>query len=436
MSKLFVLDANVILHDSSCLFKFEENDIALPIQVLETLDKFKKGNNIINYHAREFTRYLDKISGEGLFNGGICIGEGLGKLSILLERQLDDLIKSNFPISKEDNHILNSTYLLQKENPSREVILVSKDINLRMKAKSIGIKAEDYKNDQVENAELLYSNSHRIIDDVHTVFIESLYVDKFLDLSTVDKELFPYEFYANEYVILRNHSQSALAKYDLKRHRLVLVKESSAAGIIPRNVEQIFALDALLDPDIKLVSISGRAGTGKTLCALAAAIECRRNFRQIYVSRPIVALSDKSLGFLPGTAEEKIEPYMQPIYDNLAVINLNKNINTQELLDSEKIVVSPLAYIRGRSLTKIFYIIDEAQNLTSHEIKTIVTRAGENSKFVFTGDIYQIDNPYIDIKSNGLTHLIEKMRNQDIYAHINLTKGERSYLAELASKLL
>lgn len=246
----------------------------------------------------------------------------------------------------------------------------------------------------------------------------------------------------NEYMILRNEKQSVLATFDAAQSRIKRVDKVPAYGIIPRNAEQTFALDALMNPDIKLVSLTGKAGTGKTLLALAAALECRKLYTQIYMARPVVPLSNKDIGFLPGDIKSKLDPYMQPLFDNLGVIRNQfpesnpKHKRIKELLEEEKLVISPLSYIRGRSLVKIYFIVDEAQNLTPHEIKTIITRAGDGTKLVFTGDIFQIDHPYLDIHSNGLCYLIDKMKNQKLYAHVNLEKGERSELAELASNLL
>lgn len=435
--KIFVLDTNVILHDSSCIHHFEENDLILPIPVLEELDRFKKGNEILNFHAREFVRTLDSLSGDKLFSGGVRIGPGLGKITVKLERAFHKDLRFIFGEQNGDHQILNIAYYAAKENPSREVILVSKDVNLRMKAKALGLMAQDYRSDHVKDVYSLYTG-HRVEEGVPHELINQLYSEPF----EVEARRFAFgaELQPNEYVILRNGRASGLAVHDSRQGVLRRVDKVSAYGIAPRNAEQTFALNALLNDEIKLVTMSGKAGTGKTLLALAAALQCRRNYRQIYMARPVVPLSNKDIGFLPGDIESKLEPYMQPLYDNLGVIKMSepdtKKPRVDQLLEEEKLVIAPLTYIRGRSLVKIFFIVDEAQNLTPHEVKTIITRAGEGTKIVLTGDIFQIDHPYLDSSSNGMSHLIEKMQGQELYAHVNLTKGERSELAELASDLL
>ncbi|KAA3596592.1 MAG: PhoH family protein [Calditrichaeota bacterium] len=437
--KVFILDTNVILHDSSCLYQFKDHNIVLPITVLEELDNFKKGNDSLNFHAREFVRTLDKLSGDKIFNGGVKIAENLGKVIIKLEQKLHPDVAINFSGSKPDHLILNTAYWVSKENENDEAILVSKDVNLRMKAKAIGIKAEDYKTDHVRDISDLYTGK-RLIENFDDEKIESLYKIPF-ELESNEIEIVP-ELIPNEYLILKNGQKSVLATNDSNLQKIKKIDKKTVYGITPRNAEQIFALDALANPDIKLVSLSGKAGTGKTLLALAAALETRRNYRQIFISRPIVPLSNKDIGFLPGDIQSKIGPYMQPLYDNLGVIQNQflptdqKHIRVKELLEEDKLVITPLSYIRGRSLVKVYFIVDEAQNLTPHEVKTIITRAGEGTKMIFTGDIFQIDHPYLDTQSNGLSYLIEKMQGQDIYAHIDLVKGERSELAELASNLL
>jgi PhoH-like ATPase len=437
--KLFVLDTNVILHDSSCIYHFQENDIVLPIPVLEELDQFKKGNDIINFHAREFVRTLDALSGDKLFDGGMTIGPGLGNISIRLEKEFHPDLALNFSNKKPDDHILNIAYHLKREEPTRQIILVSKDVNLRMKAKSLGLPAEDYTSDHVKSVSDLYTG-HRIEENVPEALIDQMYRLPYEVVATelpVTQPLVP-----NEYLILRGANKSALARFNSIEEKIVRVDKFEVYGIKPRNAEQTFALNALLDPAIQLVTISGRAGTGKTLLALAAALERRKNYRQIFLARPVVPLSNKDIGYLPGDIKSKLDPYMQPLFDNLGVIQHQFKEGTlefkriREMLDMEKLVITPLAYIRGRSLVKIFFIVDEAQNLTPHEVKTIITRAGEGTKMIFSGDIFQIDHPYLDSQSNGLSYLIEKMQGQKLYAHINLEKGERSELADLASNLL
>jgi PhoH-like ATPase len=437
--KLFVLDTNVILHDSSCIYQFQENDIIIPITVLEELDQFKKGNETLNYHARDFLRSLDTLSGDKLFTGGVTIGPGLGKIIIKLEQKVHDDLVFNFSTSHPDHRILNTAYHVAMKNSRTQVILVSKDVNLRMKAKSIGLVAQDYISDHVKDVSTLY-RGHRILENVREDLIDQMYKAPYeINVSELQLEQ---PLLANESAIMRDGKKSALGIFDPITRMIKRVDKYPVYGITPRNAEQTFALNVLLNTGIQLVTLSGKAGTGKTLLALAAALERKKQYRQIYLARPVVPLSNKDLGFLPGDIKSKLEPYMQPLYDNLGVIKNqfiesdSKHKRIDELLDEEKLVITPLSYIRGRSLVRVFFIVDEAQNLTPHEVKTIITRAGEGTKMIFTGDIFQIDHPYLDSQSNGLSYLIEKMQGQNIYAHINLEKGERSELADLASNLL
>jgi len=437
--KIFVLDTNVILHDSSCLYRFQEHDILIPIPVLEELDRFKKGNETLNFHARQFLRDLDAISEDIIFKDGVKIGAGLGNVIIKLEGGFHKDLAFNFTPDNPDHHILNVAYTTAKENPSKTVVIVSKDVNLRMKAKAIDLLAEDYASDQVSDIDDLYKG-WREIENAPDEAINALYKDPGeidIDLIKTNNEILP-----NEYLILRSGQKSALAWCDPSKMKIRSLKKYMAYGVVPRNAEQTFALHALMNEKVNLVTITGRAGTGKTLLALAAALENKKTYRQICVARPVVPLSNKDLGFLPGDINEKIAPYMQPLYDNLGVIQNrfgetdSKYKKIEELLNDEKLLITPLAYIRGRSLVNIFFIVDEAQNLTPHEVKTIITRAGEDTKIIFTGDIFQIDHPYLDSSSNGLSHLIDKMRGQKLYAHVNLEKGERSELSDLASNIL
>ncbi|MEI6054928.1 MAG: PhoH family protein [Lentisphaerota bacterium] len=438
--KVFVLDTNVILHDSSCIYQFQENDIVIPITVIEELDKFKKGNDSLNYHAREFLRALDDLSGDKLFEEGVQIRANSGKVMVKLEMPTAKALQDNFSIDIPDHHILNTAYCFSKSLPDRKVILVSKDVNLRLKAKAIGLTAQDYKKDQVRNISTLYKGK-RLEANTPENIIDKLYTGN-EEVSVEEMGFLGEPLYPNEFLILRNGKKSALATYDASTKMVKHIDKIPAYGIIPRNAEQIFALHALLNPKIKLVSISGKAGTGKTLLALAGALERKKDFIQIYMGRPVVPLSNKDVGFLPGDIKAKLDPYMQPLYDNLGVIQNQhpdtdaKNSKIKEFLDEKKLIIAPLSYIRGRSIVKTYFIVDEAQNLTPHEIKTIITRAGEGTKLVFTGDIYQIDHPYLDCHSNGLSYLIEKMQGQPLYAHIHLEKGERSELADLASNLM
>ncbi|MDR2036680.1 MAG: PhoH family protein [Bacteroidales bacterium] len=436
--KLFVLDTNVVLHDYMCIYNFQDNDLVIPIVLLEELDKMKKGNDQINYNAREFSRELDKIAGDDMFNGGIQLGKKMGKLTIETGKPFSQELKRSFPEETPDHRILAITEYLKEHNPERQVILVTKDINLRMKAKSVGLLAQDYKSDKVKNLEELYKTV-----ETHTSsseLIAKLYEDNH-GVPAKEFKIKPAN-QGNAYYILNDGQSTVLAFYDSANDRFVRVDKHRCFGIEPRNAEQTFCLDALLRPELQLIAITGKAGTGKTLLALAAALAQNERYAQIYLARPIVPLANRDLGFLPGSAKDKIEPYMQPLFDNLGVIKQRLKQNgdefrkIEEMQKNETLVLSALAYIRGRSLSETFFIVDEAQNLTPHEVKTIVTRAGEGTKIVLTGDIEQIDSPYLDSQSNGLSYLADKMKGQPIFTHINLVKGERSKLAELASNLL
>ena len=437
--KLFVLDTNVILHDSDCIRNFEENDIAVPITVIEELDKFKKGHDDVNFHARAFLRRLDEIAGDALSDRRAPLGAGLGSIRIAIGAGVDDRLKMALSCDSPDHRILNTALWLQQQALGRRVILVSKDTNLRIKARSLGLPAEDYSSDKVESFDKLYTGK-RTLSDLPGETIDAFYANGGeVPVGAIPGLRTPL---ANENFILRNGSKSALATYQAGRQALVRVEKTTAYGVAPRNAEQSFALHSLLDANISLVTLVGKAGTGKTLLALAAALHCRSAYRQILLARPVVPLSNRDIGYLPGDIAAKLDPYMQPLFDNLTVIRHQYDERDpaaqriQEMLASEKLLITPLAYIRGRSLHRAYLIVDEAQNLTPHEVKTIITRAGERTKVVFTGDIQQIDHPYLDSLSNGLSYLISRMAGQPIYSHITLEKGERSELADLASSLL
>jgi PhoH-like ATPase len=437
--KTFVLDTNVILHDYRSIYNFQDNDIVIPIVVLEELDKFKRGNDQIHFHAREFVRALDGIADPDFFNKGAALGRGLGCLFIQPGVPFSEKMRQSFREDIPDHRILAVAEYLTGQKPGEKVILVTKDINLRMKAKSLGLLAEDYKSDQVENPDESINKSITTVEGFSADLITQLYERGFLPVS----DIFPGQVIkGNHYYILKHGSTSVMVAHDPVRQVIRKVEKLNTFGIFPKNSEQAFALDALMNPEISLVAISGKAGTGKTLLALAAALQQHKSFEQIYLARPIVALSNKDLGFLPGDIKEKVTPYMQPLFDNLGVIRHRYNTHGQEnrlideMLKEERLIISALAYIRGRSLSNIFFIVDEAQNLSPHEVKTIITRAGEGCKMVFTGDIDQIDSPYLDRRSNGLSHLFSRMAGQEIFAHIHLEKGERSHLAAVASDFL
>lgn len=437
--KIFVLDTSVIIYDHTAIKNFAEHDVVIPITVLEELDNFKKGNDTKNFAAREFTRYVDMLSGKNTLQDWTSInGPTRGKFKIEMKTSSKVNAERIFDDRKADHRILNTALYVSETHPDRKVILVTKDINLRIKAKSLSLLAEDYETGKIKTVDELYTGRTEV-QKVTNECITSIYNQGECKADNVLKKT---KSHPNHYFILKNGSQSVLSRYNKDDNTMKRVIKSAAFGIIPKNAEQAFALDAIMNPDIKLVSIQGVAGTGKTLLSLAGALEQRRNYHQIYLARPIVPLSNKDIGYLPGDVNSKLNPYMEPLWDNLKYIRSqfsekdkeHKQLN--EMVEAQKLVVCPLAYIRGRSLSNVFFIVDEAQNLTPHEVKTIITRAGENTKIIFTGDIHQIDTPYLDAQSNGLSYLIEKVKGQEIYAHITLEKGERSALANLANELL
>ena len=439
-TKIFVLDTSVILYNHNAIHSFEDNDVAIPITVLEELDDFKKGNDLKNFEAREFIRIMDKISRNyhtlqewiplDIPNGG--------KLKVVMMSQNNGFdAEKIFGEKKADHRILNAALTLKRENPTRKVIMVTKDINLRLKAKALNIPAEDFETGKVKDVEMLYTGK-TIVENIKPTIIDKIYNTGICNPKDINID----EPIPNHYYIIKSVKSSVLAFYNPISKNIEKIEKKPAERINPRNAEQVFALHAILNPEVRLVTLQGVAGTGKTLLALAGALELRRSFKQIYVARPIVPLSNKDIGFLPGDIKSKINPYMEPLWDNLKYIQNQFNEkdqeyrNLSEAVENEKIVITPLAYIRGRSISNVCFIVDEAQNLTPHEVKTIITRAGENTKLIFTGDVYQIDTPYLDSQSNGLSYLIDKIKHHPIYAHIRLEKGERSLLANLATELL
>lgn len=437
--KNFVLDTNVMLHDYECIEKFEENDIYIPIVSLEELDKFKKGSEQINFNARAFVRRLDEISDQDLFAKGASLGEGLGRIFVKINGQYHTKVKEAFGENKADHRILSIAMTLADEQPNIKTILVTKDVNLRMKARSLGMLVEDYINDKVTRVDL-FKNAEPEYEGVDGDLIDRIYASK--DGIDIDEWELGSKIDPNDCFVMKSERNSVLARYNPFTGKIVRVEKGHYFGIQPRNAEQTFAMHILTDPNVKLIGLTGKAGTGKTLLALAAALSQEQSYKQILLARPIVSLANKDLGFLPGDEKAKVAPYMQPLFDNLNVIKGQLAQNSSELrrLDemqkTEKLVIEALAYIRGRSVSETIFIVDEAQNLTPHEIKTIITRAGEGSKLIFTGDIEQIDSPYLDAQSNGLAYMIERMKGQPLFAHVNLIKGERSELSELASDLL
>ena len=436
--KNYILDTNVLLHDPNSLLSFVDNHVLIPIEVIEEIDRFKRESSDLGQNARTVSRMLDGFRGTGSLSEGVKLPNG-GKLKIAFYKNghsgNGDIA---FNGNTVDNRILSLAASIQKTQPKNPTILVSKDINLRIKADALGLQAEDYETDRVFITDL-YTGMMEIA--VSPAKIAEFRAKSELALDT-GKKYFP-----NEYCTLTDESntkKAALAKVDATGTKLVPIIDcrDGILGIKPRNREQHFALDALLDDRIKLVTLMGKAGTGKTLLAMAAGLKRvvnDREFRRLVVARPTISMG-KELGFLPGSLEEKLAPWMQPIHDALELLSdLNMGHDHRrsgDLMRSGAIVVEALSYIRGRSIANQFMIIDEAQNLTPLEVKTIVTRVGNGTKIVFTGDPYQIDNPYVDSSSNGFNYVVSKFRDQPIAAHIELQKGERSELAELAANIL
>jgi PhoH-like ATPase len=440
VGKIYVLDTSVLLFDHNSIKNFEENDVAIPITVLEELDKFKIGNDTKNFEAREVIRFLDKLSGQDTFRKWVSLGDHLGKFKIIMNEVVSNGkidAEKVYGQGKNDHKILNAALSLSETEKNKKVVLVTKDINLRLKAKAIDLQAEDYETGKVQNVDRI-AKSMATIENIDSKVIQKLYSQNFIE----EDGILNGAKIANGYYILKNGKSSSLSFYNQENDTIERVEKTFAYGIKPRNAEQAFALHALLNDNIKLVAINGVAGTGKTLLALACALEQHKQYKQIILARPVIPLSNRDIGFLPGDANEKISPYMQPLWDNLKFIKSQYRETEKkfkvidEMLNEEKISITPLAFIRGRSLSNVMFIIDEAQNLTPHEIKTIITRAGEGTKIVFTGDIHQIDTPYMDEQSNGLSYIIDRLKGQNLFAHIKLEKGERSELANLANDLL
>jgi PhoH-like ATPase len=435
--KNYIIDTNVLLHDPQSLLSFEDNHVLIPIEVIEEIDRFKRESSELGQNARTVSRMLDGFRGEGSLSEGVKLPNG-GKLKVVFQRNGQVNGDGHVNGNSVDNRILSLAAGIQKAQPRNPTILVSKDINLRIKADAVGLLAEDYETDRV------------FITDLYTGMMEmAMGTDRITAFRTTGqleltggKKYFP-----NEYCTVTDESntkKAALTKVDPTGTKLIPIVDCREGvwGIKPRNREQHFAFDALLDDRVKLVTLMGKAGTGKTLLALAAGLKRTvndREFRRLVVARPTISMG-KELGFLPGSLEEKLAPWMQPIHDTLELLSdLNmghEHRRNGDLMRSGSIVVEALSYIRGRSIANQFMIIDEAQNLTPLEAKTIITRVGSGTKIVFTGDPYQIDNPYVDSSSNGFNYVVSRFRDQAISAHIELQKGERSELAELAANIL
>ena len=436
--KRFIIDTNVILFDPQAIFKFQNGDIIIPISVIEEMDRFKKDLGENGRNARQFSRFVDVLRAKGALSKGVLLEKSHSYFFVNLDNHADEL-PGHLETGKTDNRILALALKLQKEKPPRPVVLITKDTNLRIKADVLGVPAEDYEPQKVDIEDLF---SGTVEYEVSADAINSFYSDKTMPLSDAN-------ICANQYIVFKditNPNHSAIARYDINNHAAVpLIKPSDNVwGIYPRNVEQSFALDCLLNDDIKLVSLVGKAGTGKTLLALAAGLSKTLDdgkYHRLLVSRPIFPMG-RDIGYLPGDVEEKLNPWMQPVFDNIEYLlgsgTSHKRAagRAQELISQGMLNIEPLTYIRGRSIPHQYLIVDEAQNLTPHEIKTIITRAGQGTKVVLTGDCYQIDNPYVDSANNGLTYVVERFKNEAISAHVTLSKGERSELAELAANLL
>ncbi|OEU59218.1 MAG: phosphate starvation-inducible protein PhoH [Desulfuromonadales bacterium C00003094] len=438
MKKVYILDTNVFLHDPLAMLRFEDNDVVVPITVIEEIDTFKKEQSEIGRNARQLSRQLDSFRQQAHLTEGVSLESGGTLKVVLFTTEAYNMLPPELQTDKADNRIL-AVALQMKAECECPVVFVTKDTNLRIKADAVGLDAQDYESDKV-SIEDLYSGTAEIEIDKNEV--DRFYGQGYLDL--------PADLLPNQCVTLveaGNPSHTAIGRYQAALERvvpLVRVPKDGLWGIHPRNREQQFAIDMLLNDDIQLVTLVGKAGTGKTLLAIAAGlykVSDEGAYSRLLVSRPVFPMG-RDLGFLPGDVEEKLAPWMQPIFDNVDLMlgmvdeQGKRKRGYRELVDMGLLEIEPLTYIRGRSIPKQYMIVDEAQNLTPHEIKTIITRAGEGTKIVLTGDPYQIDNPYVDSSSNGLTYTVEKIKGQDIAAHVTLTKGERSPLAELAANLL
>ena len=455
--KIYLLDTSVLLHSPEAMFAFRENDVVLPLVVLDELDNFKKGSTELNRNARWVINQLDELRAQGPVNEGVTLRDG-GTLRVDIGqmRKLDTLIPPGFA-HNVDNRILATALGIKSETPERKVVIVTKDINMRVKAEALGLSAEDYRHDQIVELSEMYSG-HREVVTTEEV-LEELYEHKSITVDAVDPG--PVPLTPHEFVMLRA-SGGAITRYDSTTHSLHQVREMrhDIWGLRPLNREQRYALEILLDDNIPLVTLAGKAGTGKTILAIAVGLHkvCQeKTHRKLAIYRPVIPMG-RDLGYLPGTEQEKLSPWMQPIFDNLEYLlsegggagggdknggrkggggaNNSGTSRIEYLQESNVLDIRALAYIRGRSLPQQFIIVDEAQNLTPHEAKTIITRAGQGTKLVFTGDPYQIDHPYLDSTSNGLTHIVEKFKDHPIAAHVTLVKGERSPLAEIASQIM
>lgn len=432
--RTFVVDTNVLLYDPGALFQFEEHDVVIPLTVIEEIDKFKKDLNETGRNARTVSRHLDELRAQGSLRDGVMLpGGGLLKVDFAMGGH-------EMPITwgehTNDNRILSCALRLHRDFQGK-VALVTRDTNMRLKSDALGVTAEDYRHDKIDMDEQYAGVVHV---ETSRELVDNAYANGHLPLDGFEK------YKPNQFLVLQADGASAMTRVDKRKNRLRLVgrHQEGVWGVFARNREQLFALDLLLDESISLVTLNGMAGTGKTLLAIAcglAMVADQRAYKKLLVSRPIFPLG-RDIGFLPGDVEQKLSPWMKPIFDNLELLfdrgreERHKTPPYQSLIDQHIIEVEPLSYIRGRSIPRQFFIVDEAQNLTPHEVKTVLTRAGEGTKVILTGDPYQIDNPYVDAMSNGLTYAVERFKDSPASGHVTLRKGERSELAELAAKLL
>ncbi|MFN4181224.1 MAG: PhoH family protein [Candidatus Paceibacteria bacterium] len=433
--KSFVIDTNVLLHDSTSLHKFSEHDVIIPFPVIEELDKFKNGNESINYHARNAINILSEVceQGRSVFNGGTKLGNKLGKIRIILPQKMHESLNGIFTHVDIDAQIINIAYCLMQEQKS-EVIIVSKDAHLRIRANAVGVPSQDFLNDKIKDESILNK-------PVRTVEVDTDLIKK-LHGSNDPVEFTIPESGMNEFFVLKGGNTSALAmSANGLLYKVPNKRELLAMGISPKNAEQSFAAFALMNPDISIVTIKGSAGTGKTILSLAYGLEQIKKglYDNLLFTRQIVSVGERELGYLPGDQKEKMAPFMAGMHDNLAVIKEQGENNSSfisDLISQERLVAEPIAFIRGRSFHRSFLVVDEVQNMTPHEVKTVVTRAALGTKIILIGDIDQIDTKYLNKLSNGLSYFIDRFNGESCYTHINLVKGERSPLATLAGELL
>ena len=433
-NKKVVLDTSVILYDALAVKNFHKTDIFIPLSVIEAVDRFKRDMGENGRNARQFSRFMDTLRSQGSLTQGVALKDCGSYVYVNMLSDYKNYLPPYLDNKKVDNQILGTAIYLQKQCPSAHIELISKDINLRVKSDVFNVQSRDYDPDRVANIEDMYSGIRQL--ELTKKDLESFFKQGFIKLDSI-------KLLANQYVILRAKDQTGLGRYDKKSQKVLpLISNGEPIWRVhPRNYEQNFAFDALLNPEILFVSLVGKAGTGKTLLALAAGLYKTMDeglYKRMLVCRPVFPMG-RDIGYLPGDIEQKLNPWMQPVFDSLEfIMGMGKKAGklTRDLIDQGLLNIEPLAYIRGRSIAHQYLIVDEAQNLTPHEIKTIITRAGTGTKIVLTGDCYQIDNPYVDSSNSGLTYSVEKFKGQSIFAHVSLNKGERSELAELATNLL